>query len=152
MGLSKASQTPLPAQKVSYKANNHILTFLTDIASTHPWHMHKEMMQNLRRGRRHQLLWLISLPSNFLLSSLRPLVVSVVRYRDKDLKDNYCRNPDNRLRPWCYTMDPKTPWEYCNITACGKSLLAVYTPRPHKFTIWQGALWTEHLFNKSTED
>ncbi|KAF7664240.1 hypothetical protein LDENG_00184000 [Lucifuga dentata] len=40
------------------------------------------------------------------------------KYRNKDLKDNYCRNPDNRLRPWCYTMDPKTPWEYCNITAC----------------------------------
>uniref|UniRef100_A0A3Q3W1J6 Uncharacterized protein n=1 Tax=Mola mola TaxID=94237 RepID=A0A3Q3W1J6_MOLML len=40
------------------------------------------------------------------------------QYRDKDLKDNYCRNPDNRLRPWCYTMDPKTPWEYCNITVC----------------------------------
>uniref|UniRef100_A0A8C9Y544 Hepatocyte growth factor a n=1 Tax=Sander lucioperca TaxID=283035 RepID=A0A8C9Y544_SANLU len=38
------------------------------------------------------------------------------KYRQKDLKDNYCRNPDNRLRPWCYTMDPKTPWEYCNIT------------------------------------
>lgn len=44
------------------------------------------------------------------------------RYRDKDLKDNYCRNPDNRLRPWCYTMDPKTPWEYCNITICGKEI------------------------------
>lgn len=42
------------------------------------------------------------------------------RYRGKDLKDNYCRNPNNRLRPWCYTMDPKTPWEYCNITVCGK--------------------------------
>ncbi|KAG8005603.1 Hepatocyte growth factor [Nibea albiflora] len=40
------------------------------------------------------------------------------KYRDKDLKDNYCRNPDNRLRPWCYTLDPKTPWEYCNITVC----------------------------------
>ncbi|XP_029019568.1 hepatocyte growth factor a isoform X2 [Betta splendens] len=40
------------------------------------------------------------------------------RYKDKDLKDNYCRNPDNRLRPWCFTMDPKTPWEYCNITLC----------------------------------
>ncbi|XP_068611330.1 hepatocyte growth factor-like [Brachionichthys hirsutus] len=40
------------------------------------------------------------------------------RYKDKDLKDNYCRNPGNRLRPWCYTMDHKTPWEYCNITVC----------------------------------
>ncbi|KAI9533569.1 hypothetical protein NQZ68_021104 [Dissostichus eleginoides] len=40
------------------------------------------------------------------------------KYRQKDLKDNYCRNPDNRLRPWCYTVDPKTPWEYCNISVC----------------------------------
>ncbi|KAL4617936.1 hepatocyte growth factor-like [Arapaima gigas] len=40
------------------------------------------------------------------------------RYPDKGLNDNYCRNPDNRLRPWCYTLDPDTPWEYCNITAC----------------------------------
>ncbi|XP_037317318.2 LOW QUALITY PROTEIN: hepatocyte growth factor a [Pungitius pungitius] len=40
------------------------------------------------------------------------------KYRHKDLRDNYCRNPDNRLRPWCYTTDPKTPWEYCNITLC----------------------------------
>uniref|UniRef100_A0A8C7INE6 Hepatocyte growth factor a n=1 Tax=Oncorhynchus kisutch TaxID=8019 RepID=A0A8C7INE6_ONCKI len=37
------------------------------------------------------------------------------KYPDKGLNDNYCRNPDNRLRPWCYTMDPQTPWEYCNI-------------------------------------
>uniref|UniRef100_A0A8D0C8T6 Hepatocyte growth factor n=1 Tax=Scleropages formosus TaxID=113540 RepID=A0A8D0C8T6_SCLFO len=40
------------------------------------------------------------------------------RYPDKGLNDNFCRNPDNRLRPWCYTLDPNTPWEYCNITAC----------------------------------
>ncbi|KAK2859015.1 hypothetical protein Q5P01_003635 [Channa striata] len=43
------------------------------------------------------------------------------KYKDSDLKDNYCRNPDNRLRPWCYTMDPKTPWEYCNISLCEPS-------------------------------
>uniref|UniRef100_A0A8C9TNP9 Hepatocyte growth factor n=1 Tax=Scleropages formosus TaxID=113540 RepID=A0A8C9TNP9_SCLFO len=43
------------------------------------------------------------------------------RYPDKGLNDNFCRNPDNRLRPWCYTLDPNTPWEYCNITACGES-------------------------------
>uniref|UniRef100_A0A8C5HD14 Hepatocyte growth factor-like n=1 Tax=Gouania willdenowi TaxID=441366 RepID=A0A8C5HD14_GOUWI len=40
------------------------------------------------------------------------------KHRKEDLRDNYCRNPDNRLRPWCYTMDSKTPWEYCNITVC----------------------------------
>ncbi|CAB1346166.1 unnamed protein product, partial [Coregonus sp. 'balchen'] len=40
------------------------------------------------------------------------------KYPDKGLNDNYCRNPDNRLHPWCYTMDPHTPWEYCNISVC----------------------------------
>ncbi|XP_036373679.1 hepatocyte growth factor [Megalops cyprinoides] len=40
------------------------------------------------------------------------------RYPDKGLNDNFCRNPNNRLRPWCYTVDPKTPWEYCDIKAC----------------------------------
>ncbi|XP_048865389.1 hepatocyte growth factor-like [Brienomyrus brachyistius] len=40
------------------------------------------------------------------------------RYPDKGLNDNYCRNPDNRLRPWCFTLDPRSPWEYCDIRAC----------------------------------
>lgn len=43
-----------------------------------------------------------------------------VRYPDKSLDDNYCRNPDGRQRPWCFTTDPNTPWEYCNIKVCGK--------------------------------
>ena len=33
---------------------------------------------------------------------------------------NYCRNPDDSGRPWCYTSDPGTRWEYCEIPACGK--------------------------------
>ncbi|XP_062317721.1 hepatocyte growth factor [Osmerus eperlanus] len=40
------------------------------------------------------------------------------RYPDKGLDDNYCRNPDGRHRPWCFTLDPHMPWEYCNIRAC----------------------------------
>uniref|UniRef100_A0A3Q2SQT3 Kringle domain-containing protein n=1 Tax=Fundulus heteroclitus TaxID=8078 RepID=A0A3Q2SQT3_FUNHE len=42
-----------------------------------------------------------------------------VRYPDKGLHDNYCRNPDGRHRPWCFTTDPNTPWEYCKIKVCG---------------------------------
>ena len=31
---------------------------------------------------------------------------------------NYCRNPDDEPNgAWCYTMDPKVRWEYCE---CGK--------------------------------
>ncbi|KAJ8389988.1 hypothetical protein AAFF_G00111490 [Aldrovandia affinis] len=40
------------------------------------------------------------------------------RYPDKGLKDNFCRNPDNRLRPWCFTLDPRVQWEYCDIQVC----------------------------------
>uniref|UniRef100_A0A3B4ULC3 Hepatocyte growth factor n=1 Tax=Seriola dumerili TaxID=41447 RepID=A0A3B4ULC3_SERDU len=40
------------------------------------------------------------------------------RYPDKGLDDNYCRNPDGRHRPWCFTTDPNKPWEYCNIKVC----------------------------------
>lgn len=43
-----------------------------------------------------------------------------IRYPDKGLDDNYCRNPDGRHRAWCFTTDPNTPWEYCNIKVCGK--------------------------------
>ncbi|XP_011474510.1 hepatocyte growth factor [Oryzias latipes] len=40
------------------------------------------------------------------------------RYPDKGLDDNYCRNPNGRHRPWCFTTDPNTPWEYCTIKVC----------------------------------
>uniref|UniRef100_A0A8C2SVL4 Plasminogen-like n=1 Tax=Coturnix japonica TaxID=93934 RepID=A0A8C2SVL4_COTJA len=36
----------------------------------------------------------------------------------KDLKMNYCRNPDGELRPWCFTMSPTKRWEYCSIPRC----------------------------------
>uniref|UniRef100_A0A7N8YM71 Hepatocyte growth factor n=1 Tax=Mastacembelus armatus TaxID=205130 RepID=A0A7N8YM71_9TELE len=44
------------------------------------------------------------------------------RYPEKGLDDNYCRNPDGRHRPWCFTTDPNTPWEYCNIKVCGNNM------------------------------
>ncbi|XP_051890068.1 hepatocyte growth factor-like isoform X2 [Pristis pectinata] len=40
------------------------------------------------------------------------------RFPDKGLDDNYCRNPNGLAKPWCYTLDPKTPWEYCAIKEC----------------------------------
>lgn len=45
-----------------------------------------------------------------------------IRHPDKGLHDNYCRNPDGRHRPWCYTTDPDTLWEYCDIKVCGRSV------------------------------
>uniref|UniRef100_A0A8C2WTF0 Hepatocyte growth factor n=1 Tax=Cyclopterus lumpus TaxID=8103 RepID=A0A8C2WTF0_CYCLU len=44
-------------------------------------------------------------------------------YPDKGLDDNYCRNPDGRHKPWCFTTDPNTPWEYCNIKVCGNNVV-----------------------------
>jgi len=29
---------------------------------------------------------------------------------------NYCRNPDDKPAPWCYTTDPNTEWEFCDAT------------------------------------
>ncbi|XP_026531031.1 plasminogen [Notechis scutatus] len=39
-------------------------------------------------------------------------------YPCKDLKANYCRNPDGETKPWCYTADSSSRWEYCNIAKC----------------------------------
>ncbi|TNN42854.1 Plasminogen [Liparis tanakae] len=40
-------------------------------------------------------------------------------YPCKGLDSNYCRNPDNERKPWCYTTDAETRWEYCRVPSCG---------------------------------
>ncbi|XP_066275219.1 plasminogen-like [Branchiostoma lanceolatum] len=37
---------------------------------------------------------------------------------DAGLEENFCRNPDNKERPWCYTTDESRRWDYCNVTEC----------------------------------
>ena len=34
-------------------------------------------------------------------------------------ESNYCRNPDDDERPWCYTNSTSKKWEYCSIPLCG---------------------------------
>lgn len=35
--------------------------------------------------------------------------------------ENYCRNPLGlKQRPFCFTTDKSTPWEYCSIPACSR--------------------------------
>ena len=31
---------------------------------------------------------------------------------------NKCRNPDKGDSPWCYTKNPQTRWEFCDIPMC----------------------------------
>ncbi|XP_036104906.1 plasminogen [Molossus molossus] len=40
------------------------------------------------------------------------------KFPDKNLKMNYCRNPDGEPRPWCFTTDPNRRWEFCNVPRC----------------------------------
>lgn len=51
-----------------------------------------------------------------------------VRYPDKSLDDNYCRNPDASPVPWCYTTDPEVERESCEIRKCSKTL--------HDCSVW----------------
>lgn len=33
--------------------------------------------------------------------------------------NNFCRNPDgSKDKPWCFTLDPKVEWEYCEVPKC----------------------------------
>jgi len=47
-------------------------------------------------------------------------------FPDASVEDasNYCRNPEDEWDAglWCYTTDPATIWEYCNVPACSQSL------------------------------
>ncbi|XP_034556150.1 plasminogen [Notolabrus celidotus] len=44
-----------------------------------------------------------------------------VNFPNADLRRNLCRNPDNDKAPWCFTTDPQTRWEYCNLEKCSTS-------------------------------
>ncbi|XP_048771441.2 uncharacterized protein LOC125677425 [Ostrea edulis] len=34
--------------------------------------------------------------------------------------ENYCRNPDGSMGPWCHTQDPATRWDLCDVPKCEK--------------------------------
>ncbi|XP_029800593.1 plasminogen [Suricata suricatta] len=40
------------------------------------------------------------------------------KFPSKNLRMNYCRNPDGEPRPWCFTTDPNKRWEFCDIPRC----------------------------------
>ena len=35
--------------------------------------------------------------------------------RDIHAAENYCRNPDGDIWPWCFTGDPDVPFDFCSI-------------------------------------
>ncbi|CAB1342915.1 unnamed protein product [Coregonus sp. 'balchen'] len=41
-----------------------------------------------------------------------------------DLESNFCRNPDGDSKgPWCFTTDPDTRWETCNVQNCSEECM-----------------------------
>ena len=51
-------------------------------------------------------------------------------FPDATLEDaqNYCRNPDDSWKPWCYLADPdEERWDYCDIPYCGEALTSIIT-------------------------
>ncbi|KAM3603515.1 uncharacterized protein V6R79_023870 [Siganus canaliculatus] len=53
-------------------------------------------------------------------------------YPDADLRRNLCRNPDADRAPWCFTTDPKTRWEYCNLQKCATKPSPTRPSKPSK--------------------
>lgn len=40
------------------------------------------------------------------------------------LTGNFCRNPDNSQRAWCYTTSPDVLWDYCAVPNCNDTRVA----------------------------
>ena len=52
------------------------------------------------------------------------------RNKKKDLRENYCRNPDNSSSgPWCFTSDPSLRHQRCGIPQCSQG-----TTHTHRHT------------------
>lgn len=48
------------------------------------------------------------------------------RHKQKDLRGNLCRNPDNSTTgPWCFTKNPSIRYQNCNIPQCSQGKLPV---------------------------
>ncbi|VDI72691.1 chitin synthase [Mytilus galloprovincialis] len=39
-------------------------------------------------------------------------------HRFNNLPENYCRNPDQDVEPWCFTTDPNKVYDFCDIPFC----------------------------------
>lgn len=53
-------------------------------------------------------------------SALLQLIAGWLLLFSRDLRENYCRNPDGQELPWCFTTDPRIRMMFCtNIPECG---------------------------------
>jgi len=41
-----------------------------------------------------------------------------------DVEENFCRNPDGDKTVWCFTTDPDTLWEFCDVKECNDCKVA----------------------------
>ncbi|XP_041461945.1 uncharacterized protein LOC121413255 isoform X2 [Lytechinus variegatus] len=54
--------------------------------------------------------------------------VNPYTYPDAGLSQNFCRNPDDKDRPWCYFYDDNSiAWDYCPIPQCQDNSLGNFT-------------------------
>ena len=70
---------------------------------------------------------------------------------DKDLRNNYCRNPDlEPSGPWCYTTSTKR-WEYCDIKMCDSGRLSLRHAWTCEYGLWcdSHTLCTAHLMHRT---
>lgn len=63
----------------------------------------------------------------------------------RDLRENYCRNPDGQEFPWCFTTDPRVRTMPCtNIPQCGAQNKPVSGERLN--FIWHPTQWGKSCF------
>ncbi|XP_078600360.1 uncharacterized protein LOC144875315 [Branchiostoma floridae x Branchiostoma japonicum] len=58
-------------------------------------------------------------------------------HRSSGLEQNYCRNPDGEPRVWCYTTDPGTRFEDCDVPVCAIRCSPGHVPCGHGYAcVW----------------
>ena len=73
-------------------------------------------LQTITRSGKSCQLWESNYPHQ------HPMLPDIYRADLRKPNSHYsCRNPGGiGDRPWCYTLDPDTRWDYCEIPKCGQ--------------------------------